>query len=142
MFPYPRIQVANKVKSLILSLMRCLKNGFLSSASCPHIRCFHLKYYDFFSGAGLHVGHPLGYSATDILARLKRMQGFNVLYLMGWDAFCLPAEQYAIETGTHPKFTTMKNIDRFRSQLKLIGFSYGWDREISTTEPEYYKWTL
>ncbi|KAL2244979.1 UNVERIFIED_CONTAM: Leucine--tRNA ligase, chloroplastic/mitochondrial [Sesamum indicum] len=100
-----------------------------------------LDMFPYPSGAGLHVGHPLGYTATDILARLKRMQGFNVLHPMGWDAFGLPAEQYAIETGTHPKITTMKNIDRFRSQLKLLGFSYDWDREISTTEPEYYKWT-
>ncbi|CAA0817967.1 tRNA synthetase class I (I- L- M and V) family protein [Striga hermonthica] len=100
-----------------------------------------LDMFPYPSGAGLHVGHPLGYTATDILARLKRMQGFNVLHPMGWDAFGLPAEQYAIETGTHPKITTMKNIDRFRAQLKLLGFSYDWDREISTTEPEYYKWT-
>ncbi|KAL3521930.1 hypothetical protein ACH5RR_014764 [Cinchona calisaya] len=104
------------------------------------------KYYvlDMFpypSGAGLHVGHPLGYTATDILARFKRMLGFNVLHPMGWDAFGLPAEQYAIQTGTHPKITTMKNIERFRSQLRSLGFSYDWDREISTTEPEYYKWT-
>ncbi|KAK8592249.1 hypothetical protein V6N13_062835 [Hibiscus sabdariffa] len=104
------------------------------------------KYYvlDMFpypSGAGLHVGHPLGYTATDILARFKRMQGYNVLHPMGWDAFGLPAEQYAIETGTHPKLTTLRNISRFRSQLKSLGFSYDWDREISTTEPEYYKWT-
>lgn len=93
------------------------------------------------SGAGLHVGHPLGYTATDILARLKRMQGYNVLHPMGWDAFGLPAEQYAIETGTHPKITTLRNINRFRSQLKSLGLSYDWDREISTTEPQYYKWT-
>ncbi|PIA28862.1 hypothetical protein AQUCO_06600056v1, partial [Aquilegia coerulea] len=104
------------------------------------------KYYilDMFpypSGAGLHVGHPLGYTATDILARYKRMQGFNVLHPMGWDAFGLPAEQYAIQTGTHPKVTTIKNIERFRSQLKSLGFSYDWEREISTTEPQYYKWT-
>ncbi|XP_076901261.1 leucine--tRNA ligase, chloroplastic/mitochondrial-like [Bidens hawaiensis] len=103
------------------------------------------KYYvlDMFpypSGAGLHVGHPLGYTATDILARFKLMQGFNVLHPMGWDAFGLPAEQYAIETGTHPKITTLKNIDRFRVQLKSLGFSFDWDREISTTEPDYYKW--
>ncbi|XP_050368483.1 leucine--tRNA ligase, chloroplastic/mitochondrial [Argentina anserina] len=100
-----------------------------------------LDMFPYPSGAGLHVGHPLGYTATDILARLKRMQGYNVLHPMGWDAFGLPAEQYAIETGTHPKITTLKNIDRFRSQLKSLGFSYDWDREISTTEPEYYKWT-
>ncbi|XP_057764982.1 leucine--tRNA ligase, chloroplastic/mitochondrial isoform X1 [Salvia miltiorrhiza] len=100
-----------------------------------------LDMFPYPSGAGLHVGHPLGYTATDILARLKRMQGFNVLHPMGWDAFGLPAEQYAIETGTHPKITTFRNIDRFRSQLKLLGFSYDWDREISTTEPDYYRWT-
>ncbi|KAG9447622.1 hypothetical protein H6P81_013750 [Aristolochia fimbriata] len=100
-----------------------------------------LDMFPYPSGAGLHVGHPLGYTATDILARYKRMKGFNVLHPMGWDAFGLPAEQYAIQTGTHPKVTTLKNIERFRSQLKSLGFSYDWDREISTTEPEYYKWT-
>ncbi|GAB4830820.1 hypothetical protein Ancab_004848 [Ancistrocladus abbreviatus] len=100
-----------------------------------------LDMFPYPSGAGLHVGHPLGYTATDILARFKRMQGFNVLHPMGWDAFGLPAEQYAIDTGTHPKITTMRNIEHFRSQLKSLGFSYDWDREFSTTEPEYYKWT-
>ncbi|CAA7054344.1 unnamed protein product [Microthlaspi erraticum] len=100
-----------------------------------------LDMFPYPSGAGLHVGHPLGYTATDILARLRRMQGYNVLHPMGWDAFGLPAEQYAIETGTHPKTTTFKNIDRFRLQLKSLGFSYDWDRELSTTEPDYYKWT-
>lgn len=100
-----------------------------------------LDMFPYPSGAGLHVGHPLGYTATDILARFKRMQGFNVLHPMGWDAFGLPAEQYAIDTGTHPKITTKRNIDRFRSQLKSLGFSYDWDREISTTEPKYYRWT-
>jgi len=104
------------------------------------------KYYilDMFpypSGDGLHVGHPLGYTATDILARYKRMQGFNVLHPMGWDAFGLPAEQYAIETGTHPTNTTKKNVKRFKSQIKSMGFSYDWDREINTTDPKYYKWT-
>lgn len=100
-----------------------------------------LDMFPYPSGAGLHVGHPLGYTATDILARFKRMQGFNVLHPMGWDAFGLPAEQYAIETGTHPKTTTIRNIDRFRTQLKSLGFSFDWEREISTTEPDYYKWT-
>ena len=104
------------------------------------------KYYilDMFpypSGDGLHVGHPLGYTATDILARYKRMRGFNVLHPMGWDAFGLPAEQYAVETGTHPAETTTKNVKRFKSQIKSLGFSYDWDREINTTDPKYYKWT-
>ena len=104
------------------------------------------KYYvlDMFpypSGAGLHVGHPEGYTATDIVARYKRMNGFNVLHPMGWDAFGLPAEQYAIETGTHPGKTTEKNIARFRDQLKKLGFSYDWDREVNTTDPSYFKWT-
>jgi len=104
------------------------------------------KYYvlDMFpypSGAGLHVGHPEGYTATDIIARYKRMNGFNVLHPIGWDAFGLPAEQYAIKTGTHPAETTAKNIDRFRMQLQAIGFSYDWDREVNTTDPDYFKWT-
>ncbi len=100
-----------------------------------------LDMYPYPSGAGLHVGHPEGYTATDIVARYKRFKGFNVLHPMGWDAFGLPAEQYAIETGTHPKVTTEKNINRFREQLKAIGFSYDWDREVDTTDPNYYKWT-
>lgn len=91
------------------------------------------------SGAGLHVGHPEGYTATDILARYKRMRGFNVLHPMGWDAFGLPAEQYAIQTGTHPADTTARNVARFRQQLKMLGFSYDWQREVSTTDPAYYK---
>ncbi len=100
-----------------------------------------LDMYPYPSGSGLHVGHPEGYTATDIIARYKRLKGFNVLHPMGWDAFGLPAEQYAIETGTHPKVTTEKNINRFREQLKSIGFSYDWDREVDTTDPDYYKWT-
>ena len=104
------------------------------------------KYYalDMFpypSGDGLHVGHPEGYTATDITARFKRMRGFNVLHPMGWDAFGLPAEQYAIQTGTHPAVTTAKNINRFREQLQMLGFSYDWDGEVDTTDPGYYKWT-
>lgn len=104
------------------------------------------KYYvlDMFpypSGAGLHVGHPEGYTATDILCRYKRQRGFNVLHPMGWDAFGLPAEQYAVETGTHPAITTEKNITTFKRQIKALGFSYDWDREINTTDPGYYKWT-
>ncbi|HEY9183234.1 MAG TPA: leucine--tRNA ligase, partial [Gammaproteobacteria bacterium] len=104
------------------------------------------KYYalDMFpypSGDGLHVGHPEGYTATDIVARYKRMRGFNVLHPMGWDAFGLPAEQYAVRTGTHPRVTTERNIKRFREQLKALGFSYDWEREVNTTDPAYYKWT-
>ena len=104
------------------------------------------KYYilDMFpypSGHGLHVGHPLGYTATDVVSRYKRMKGFNVLHPMGWDAFGLPAEQYALQTGTHPAETTAANIDNFRRQIKTIGLSYDWDREINTTDPKYYKWT-
>jgi leucyl-tRNA synthetase len=93
------------------------------------------------SGAGLHVGHPEGYTATDIMARYKRMQGFSVLNPMGWDAFGLPAEQHAVKTGQHPRITTKKNIDNFRKQIQSIGLSYDWDREINTTDESYYKWT-
>jgi len=104
------------------------------------------KYYvlDMFpypSGAGLHVGHPLGYIASDIYTRFKRHKGFNVLHPMGYDAYGLPAEQYAIQTGTHPEITTEKNIKRYRKQLDQIGFSYDWDREVRTSDPNYYKWT-
>ncbi len=100
-----------------------------------------LDMFPYPSGAGLHVGHPEGYTATDIIARYKRMKGFNVLHPIGWDAFGLPAEQYAVKTGTHPKITTEKNINRFREQLQAIGFSYDWDREVNTTDPNYFKWT-
>ena len=104
------------------------------------------KYYvlDMFpypSGAGLHVGHPLGYIASDIYSRYKRLKGFNVLHPMGYDAFGLPAEQYAIQTGQHPEITTVNNINRYRQQLDQIGFSYDWDREVRTCDPKYYKWT-
>ena len=100
-----------------------------------------LDMFPYPSGAGLHVGHPEGYTATDIIARYKRMRGFNVLHPMGWDAFGLPAEQYAIKSGQHPAITTRENIASFKSQLKRIGFSYDWQREINTTDPRYYKWT-
>src|SRR5258707_3065814 len=104
------------------------------------------KYYilDMFpypSGSGLHVGHPEGYTATDILARYKRMRGFNVLHPMGWDAFGLPAEQYAIKQGKPPHDFTQKNIAEFRRQIKSLGFSYDWSREADTTDPNYFKWT-
>ena len=100
-----------------------------------------LDMFPYPSGAGLHVGHPEGYTATDIVARYKRLRGFNVLHPMGWDAFGLPAEQYAIKTGQHPAITTRENVAKFKSQLKRIGFSYDWRREINTTDPTYYKWT-
>ncbi|MCZ0755188.1 leucine--tRNA ligase [Anoxybacillus sp. J5B_2022] len=102
---------------------------------------YALDMFPYPSGAGLHVGHPEGYTATDILARMKRMQGYNVLHPMGWDAFGLPAEQYALDTGNDPAEFTKKNIDNFRRQIKSLGFSYDWDREVNTTDPNYYKWT-
>ena len=102
---------------------------------------YALDMFPYPSGAGLHVGHPEGYTATDILSRMKRMQGYNVLHPMGWDAFGLPAEQYALDTGKHPREFTEKNIETFRRQIKSLGFSYDWDREINTTDEKYYKWT-
>lgn len=102
---------------------------------------YALDMFPYPSGAGLHVGHPEGYTATDILSRMKRMQGYNVLHPMGWDAFGLPAEQYALDTGNDPAEFTKKNINTFRRQIKELGFSYDWDREVNTTDPSYYKWT-
>ncbi|NOU95508.1 leucine--tRNA ligase [Paenibacillus sp. LMG 31456] len=102
---------------------------------------YALDMFPYPSGSGLHVGHPEGYTATDIVSRFKRMRGYNVLHPMGWDAFGLPAEQHALDTGQHPRDITFKNIDNFRRQIKSLGFSYDWDREVSTTDPDYYKWT-
>ncbi|MDF2926795.1 MAG: leucyl-tRNA synthetase [Paenibacillaceae bacterium] len=102
---------------------------------------YALDMFPYPSGAGLHVGHPEGYTATDIVSRYKRMKGYNVLHPMGWDAFGLPAEQYALDTGNDPRDFTKKNIETFKRQIKSLGFSYDWDREISTTDPDYYKWT-
>ena len=104
------------------------------------------KYYvlDMFpypSGAGLHVGHPLGYIASDIFSRYKRMKGFNVLHPMGYDAFGLPAEEYALETGIHPAVSTADNMKRYKTQLSSLGFSFDWSRELATCDPKYYKWT-
>jgi leucyl-tRNA synthetase len=104
-------------------------------------KTYILDMFPYPSGAGLHVGHPEGYTATDILARYKRMNGFHVLHPMGWDAYGLPAEEYARKTGTHPRITTKANIDTFRRQIKALGFSYDWDREVDTTDPNYFKWT-
>ncbi len=104
-------------------------------------KCYVLDMFPYPSGAGLHVGHPEGYTATDIYSRFKRMKGYNVLHPMGWDAFGLPAEQYAIQTGTHPSITTKRNCDTFRRQIKELGLSYDWEKEINTTDPGYFKWT-
>ena len=104
-------------------------------------KAYILDMFPYPSGAGLHVGHPEGYTATDIISRMKRMQGYNVLHPMGWDAFGLPAEQYALNTGHHPADFTKKNIETFKNQIKALGLSYDWSKEISTTDPEYYKWT-
>ncbi len=104
-------------------------------------KLYVLDMFPYPSGAGLHVGHPEGYTATDIYCRFQRMRGLNVLHPMGWDAFGLPAEQYAIKTGTHPAITTRQNVDTFRRQVQMLGFSYDWDREVDTTDPEYFKWT-
>ncbi|KAI7259561.1 hypothetical protein KC345_g10280, partial [Hortaea werneckii] len=114
---------------------------FKTSEESGKPKFYALDMFPYPSGAGLHVGHPEGYTATDIVSRFKRMRGYNVLHPMGWDAFGLPAEQYAMDTGQHPRDITFKNIDNFRRQIKSLGFSYDWDREISTTDPGYYKWT-
>ncbi|WHX99666.1 leucine--tRNA ligase [Neobacillus sp. DY30] len=114
---------------------------FKTSEEFDKPKFYALDMFPYPSGAGLHVGHPEGYTATDILSRLKRMQGYNVLHPMGWDAFGLPAEQYALDTGNDPAEFTEKNINTFRRQIKSLGFSYDWDREVNTTDPEYYKWT-
>ncbi|MBT6515714.1 MAG: class I tRNA ligase family protein, partial [Crocinitomicaceae bacterium] len=104
-------------------------------------KCYVLDMFPYPSGAGLHVGHPLGYIASDIFARYKRLKGLNVLHPMGYDSFGLPAEQYAIQTGQHPARTTDDNISRYREQLDRLGFSYDWNREVRTSDPSYYKWT-
>ena len=102
---------------------------------------YALDMFPYPSGQGLHVGHPEGYTATDIISRMKRMQGYNVLHPMGWDSFGLPAEQYAIKTGNHPADFTNANIQVFKKQLQMLGMSFDWSKEISTCEPSYYKWT-
>src|SRR5450432_661101 len=111
------------------------------SNSSPKPKCYVLDMFPYPSGAGLHVGHPLGYIASDIFARYKRLKGYNVLHPMGYDAFGLPAEQYAIDLGIHPEASTKKNIENFREQLDRIGFSFDWSRQVNTAEPAYYKWT-
>ena len=118
------------------------KANLFASPKMPSDKKFYcLDMFPYPSGAGLHVGHPEGYTASDILTRYKRMNGYDVLHPMGWDAFGLPAENYAIATGVHPRVTTQKNIDNFRRQIKSIGLAYDWSREVDTTDPNYYKWT-
>ena len=118
------------------------KANLFASPKMPSNKKFYcLDMFPYPSGAGLHVGHPEGYTASDILTRYKRMNGYDVLHPMGWDAFGLPAENYAIATGVHPRVTTQKNIDNFRRQIKAIGLAYDWSREVDTTDPNYYKWT-
>ncbi|WP_042143062.1 leucine--tRNA ligase [Paucisalibacillus sp. EB02] len=114
---------------------------FMTDASSDKKKFYALDMFPYPSGAGLHVGHPEGYTATDILSRMKRMQGYEVLHPMGWDAFGLPAEQYALDTGNSPAEFTQKNINTFKRQIQELGFSYDWDRELNTTDPNYYKWT-
>ena len=116
-------------------------NGRAASASELPPKFYILDMFPYPSGAGLHVGHPEGYTATDILARYRRAQGFNVLHPMGWDSFGLPAEQYAVKTGQHPRITTETNIANFTRQIQSLGFSYDWSREVATTDPEYFRWT-
>ncbi len=117
------------------------KGSFKTAADPSKPKFYVLDMFPYPSGAGLHVGHPLGYIASDIFSRYKRLKGFNVLHPMGYDAFGLPAEQYAIQTGQHPEITTVNNINRYRQQMDRIGFSYDWDREVRTCDPAYYKWT-
>ncbi|MFI5220554.1 MAG: leucine--tRNA ligase, partial [Bacteroidia bacterium] len=117
------------------------KKPFRAENSSPKEKYYVLDMFPYPSGAGLHVGHPLGYIASDIVARYKRHKGFNVLHPMGYDSFGLPAEQYAIQTGQHPAITTENNIARYREQLDKIGFSFDWEREVRTSDPKYYKWT-
>lgn len=116
-------------------------NVYKAEINADKPKYYVLDMFPYPSGAGLHVGHPLGYIASDIFSRYKRLRGFNVLHPMGYDAYGLPAEQYAIQTGQHPEKTTMQNIARYRQQLDKIGFCYDWDREIKTCDPSFYKWT-
>ncbi|MEX2574819.1 MAG: leucine--tRNA ligase [Balneolaceae bacterium] len=136
MYEYNPSAIENKWQTYWLN-----RKTFKTSDEQEGPKYYVLDMFPYPSGSGLHVGHPEGYTATDILARYKRMNGYNVLHPIGWDAFGLPAEQYAIKTGTHPRATTEKNIKRFREQLQMLGFSYDWDREVNTTDPDYYRWT-
>ncbi|WP_423364634.1 leucine--tRNA ligase [Mycoplasma sp. P36-A1] len=133
---YNHIEIEKKWQNYWLS-----NKTYKTYNDSPKEKVFILDMFPYPSGAGLHVGHPEGYTATDIFSRYKRMKGFNVLHPMGWDAFGLPAEQYAIETGNHPREFTQKNIQTFKNQIQSLGFSYDWDREVDTTDPKFYRWT-
>ena len=137
---YPYAEIEPKWQAHWLQ-NKTFKTPESSEGASDKKKLYVLDMFPYPSGSGLHVGHPEGYTATDIYCRFKRMQGYNVLHPMGWDAFGLPAEQYAIETGTHPSVTTQKNINTFRRQIQSLGLSYDWDREVDTTDPEYMKWT-
>ena len=117
------------------------EKAFAASDDYSKPKYYALVEFPYPSGQGLHVGHPRPYTALDIVARKRRMEGYNVLYPMGWDAFGLPTENYAIKTSTHPRIITDKNIHRFSEQLKSVGFSFDWSRVIDTTDPDFYKWT-
>jgi leucyl-tRNA synthetase len=134
--PYPFKQIEKKWQAYWEG-----NRTFKAEDFSPKPKYYVLDMFPYPSAAGLHVGHPEGYTATDIVARYKRMRGFNVLHPMGWDAFGLPAEQYAVKSGVHPKITTEQNIATFKRQIKMLGLSYDWDREINTTDPDYYKWS-
>ncbi|MCX7930867.1 MAG: class I tRNA ligase family protein, partial [Chlorobi bacterium] len=114
---------------------------FVTTEDPSKPKFYVLDMFPYPSGAGLHIGHPEGYTASDILARYMRMRGYNVLHPMGWDAFGLPTERYSMTTGIHPRIATAENIATFKRQLKMLGFSYDWSREINTTAPHYYRWT-
>lgn len=135
MKPYDHISIEQKWQTL------WEQNGVYHTQEKEGEKEYVLDMFPYPSGEGLHVGHPKGYIATDVYSRMRRMQGKNVLHPMGWDAFGLPAENYALKTKTHPRLAVEKNIARYKEQLKMIGFSYDWDREINTTDPSYYKWT-
>ena len=117
------------------------ENTFAAKDDYSMPKFYALVEFPYPSGQGLHVGHPRSYTALDIVSRKKRLQGFNVLYPMGWDAFGLPTENYAIKNHIHPEIVTKNNIENFKRQLKMLGFSFDWSREVNTTDPEYYKWT-
>lgn len=117
------------------------EKAFAASSDFSKPKYYALVEFPYPSGQGLHVGHPRPYTALDIVARKRRMQGYNVLYPMGWDAFGLPTENYAIQNKIHPKEVTKNNVERFKAQLQALGYSFDWDREVNTTDPNYYKWT-